>query len=137
MAQQACKGECAATLVVDRHGENPGPRPQLIAGLILSGLIERRLRSYQDAILVQRDLVGPHPASLRTQHAMIRREREGAAVLEHNRYALPLALVHALGLRRHLQFAFSAGRKHAPAAREGQRLDAACSAVRERYGSAL
>ena len=65
---------------------------------------------------------------------MIGRERERAAVLEHDRYAVALALVHALGLHRHLQLAFRAGRKHSLAAREGQRLDAARRAIREGHG---
>ena len=59
----------------------PGSRLQLVAGLILTRIIERSLRPYQDAILVQHELVGPNPASIGTQHAMIGREREGAAVL--------------------------------------------------------
>ena len=112
MAEQARERERAATLVIGRHGEDPGSRLQLIARLILARLVERRLRPYQDAILVQHKLVGANPASIRTQDAMIGREREGAAVLEHDRYAVALALIHALGLHRHLQLAFSAGRKH-------------------------
>src|SRR5580698_5853819 len=98
MAQQARKRECATTLVIGRHGEDPGSRLQLVARLVLSELIDRRLRSYQHAILVQNELIGSNPASIRAQHAMIGGKREGAAVLEHDRYAVALALVHAFGL---------------------------------------
>ena len=126
-----------ATLVLGLHGEDPGSRLELITRLILRRLVERRLRPYQDAILVQSELVGPNPATIRTQHAMIGRERERAAVFEHDRYAVALALVHALGLHRHLQLAVRAGRKHPLAARGGQRFDAARRSIRERHWGAL
>src|SRR5580700_5780489 len=100
-------------------------------------MVERHLRPYQDAILVQNELVGPNPAPILTQHAMIGRKRERAAVLEHDRNAVALALIHALGLHGHLQLAFSVRRKDPEAAHRGQRLDAARGAIRERYRSAI
>jgi len=52
MAQQAGKRKGAAAFVIGVHAEYPRSRLQLIVRLILTRLIKRRFRPYQDAIFV-------------------------------------------------------------------------------------
>src|SRR6266699_2924185 len=132
---QACESQGARACFLVRHAEAQVAGDQFITSLVSADLIERRLEADDEAIPPDVQRAGPHPAAIRTQELMIRRAGQPAPSLQHDRYALALALHHHFSLGSDAEPAVFSGAEEPHAACSGQALDASARAVGEQHRS--